>query len=110
MSLDGKVAIITGGSRGIGKAIAHSFCQAGAHIMICSRSANSINQTAETLVSQGYSALGIQADVSSKSDVEVLVEKTLSEFGQVDILINNAGITRDTLLMRMKDDDWETVI
>ena len=110
MSLDGKVAIITGGSRGIGKAIAHSFCRAGAHIMICSRSANSINQTAETLVSQGYSVLAIQADVSSKSDVEVLVEKTLSEFGQVDILINNAGITRDTLLMRMKDDDWETVI
>ena len=74
MSLDGKVAIITGASRGIGKAIAHSFCQAGAHIMICSRSTNSINQTAKALTNQGYKVLAAQADVSSRPDVETLVE------------------------------------
>ena len=108
--LKGKAAVVTGGGRGIGKAIAHSFCQAGAHIMICSRATNSINQIADALTNQGYKAFATQADVSSRPDVETLVEKTLSEFGKIYILINNAGITKDNLTIRMDKNEWDKVI
>ncbi len=110
MQLHKKVAVVTGASRGIGAAIAQKFCEEGASVMLCSRSEASVAAVAEPLVEKGLSAKFVQADVSQKSDVEALVNLTLSEYSRIDILVNNAGITRDTLLMRMKDEDWETVL
>lgn len=110
MTLKDKVAIVTGASRGIGEAIARKFCQEGASVMLCSRSAESVAAIAESLSSNGGDAKSTQADISNKADVEALVDLTLQEFSRVDILVNNAGITRDTLFMRMKDEDWDAVI
>ena len=110
MILKDKVAIVTGASRGIGEAIARKFCQEGASVMLCSRSAESVAATAESLSGEGGNAKSTQADIANKADVEALVDLTLEEFDRVDILVNNAGITRDTLFMRLKDEDWDAVI
>ena len=110
MQLQDKVAIVTGASRGIGAAIAQKFCKEGASVMLCSRSEVSVAAVANALAEKGGNARFTQADVSQKSDVEALVNLTLKEFSRIDILVNNAGITRDALLMRMKDEDWETVL
>ncbi len=108
--LSGKTAIVTGASRGIGAAIAHRLGEAGANVVLCSRSAESVAQIADTLHSKGYPTLSMAADVSQKADVEELIEATIEEFSQIDILVNNAGITRDMLLMRLKDEDWDAVL
>ncbi len=108
--LSGKTAIVTGASRGIGAAIAHRLCETGANVVICSRSADAITQIADTLQGKGHTAHAIVADISEKTDVEVLIAKTIEQFSQIDILVNNAGITRDMLLMRLKDEDWDAVL
>ena len=108
--LNGKTAIVTGASRGIGAAIAHRLCETGANVVICSRSADTIAQVADTLQDKGYAVHAMVADISQKADVEVLIKKTIAQFSQIDILVNNAGITRDMLLMRLKDEDWDTVL
>lgn len=108
--LNGKTAIVTGASRGIGAAIARRLCEAGANVVLCSRSAESVAQIADTLQGEGYSTYAMAADISEKGDVEVLIEKTIDRFSQIDILVNNAGITRDMLLMRLKDEDWDAVL
>ena len=110
MTLKDKVAIVTGASRGIGEAIARKFCQEGASVMLCSRSAEGVAAIAESLSGEGRNAKSTQADISNKVDVEALVDLTLQEFDRVDILVNNAGITRDALFMRMKDEDWDAVL
>jgi len=101
-SLDGKLALVTGASRGIGRAIAQELAAAGAEVVIGYRSGK---EEAESLASE-LGARAIQADVSSPDDAKRLVE----EAGDVDVLVNNAGLTRDGLLARMSDDDWRTVI
>ena len=108
--LSGKTAIVTGASRGIGAAIAQRLCEAGANVVLCSRSVEAIAQVAETLQQKGYTTLAMAADISQKADVEGLLEKTIAQFSQIDILVNNAGITRDMLLMRLKDEDWDAVL
>ena len=108
--LSGKTAIVTGASRGIGAAIAHRLCEAGASVVLCSRSVEAVGQIADTLEEKGYTVLSMAADVSQKSDVDALIEKAIARFSHIDILVNNAGITRDTLLMRLKDADWDTVL
>ena len=110
MTLKDKVAIVTGASRGIGEATARKFCQEGASVMLCSRSAEGVAAIAESLSGEGGNAKSTQADISNKVDVEALVDLTLQEFDRVDILVNNAGITRDALFMRMKDEDWDAVL
>jgi 3-oxoacyl-[acyl-carrier protein] reductase len=101
-SLDGKLALVTGASRGIGRAIATELARAGADVVIGYRSGR---DEAEQLASE-LGARTIQADVASAEDAKRLVE----EAGDVDVLVNNAGLTRDGLLARMSDDDWRTVI
>ena len=108
--LTGKTAIVTGASRGIGAAIARKLCEAGASVALCSRSAEAVAAIADTLNSEGYTAISTAADISKKGDVEALIKMVQDRFSQIDILVNNAGITRDTLLMRMKDEDWEAVL
>ena len=105
-SLDGKVALVTGGSRGIGAAISRELADAGAHVAVNYRTGQ---EAAETIAGE-ISGLAVQADVSSADEVQSLVERVESEFGDLDILVNNAGVTRDTLIARMSDEDWETVI
>lgn len=108
--LSGKTAIVTGASRGIGAAIAHRLCEVDANVVICSRSTESVSQTATALENKGFAVQAIVADISKKEDVETLIDETINRFSQIDILVNNAGITRDMLLMRLKDEDWDAVL
>ncbi|MGF1677156.1 MAG: 3-oxoacyl-[acyl-carrier-protein] reductase [Rivularia sp. (in: cyanobacteria)] len=110
-SLRSQVAVVTGASRGIGRAIAQELATFGANVVV--NYANS-SQAAEELVSEitsaGGSAIALQADVSQAEQVDTLINTVLEKFNRIDILVNNAGITRDTLLLRMKPEDWQAVI
>ena len=110
MSLQGKVALITGGSRGIGAAVAQTLAAAGAAVAVCARNGEAAAATASAIAAQGGQALGVAADVSRAEDAERLVKACLERFGRLDILVNNAGITRDGLVLRMKDGDWSDVL
>jgi len=110
-SLQGQVAVVTGASRGIGRAIASSLAAAGAQVVInYARSSTAAEELVAQITTDGGSALAIQADVSQADQVDVLFKTTLEKLGRIDILVNNAGITRDTLLLRMKPEDWQAVI
>lgn len=102
-----KTVIVTGSTRGIGKAIAKSFIDAGANVIITGTTEEGVSKTAAEL---GPFAKGIKCNVAKKEEVVHLVATVLSEFKKIDILVNNAGITKDTLIMRMKDEDWDSVM
>ena len=109
--LEGKVSIVTGASRGIGRGIAVRLAQEGAKVVINHRgSAEGAEATARLIREAGGEALVIQADVSRMDEAQRLVQETINAFGQVDVLVNNAGTTRDTLLMMMKEDQWDVVV
>jgi 3-oxoacyl-[acyl-carrier protein] reductase len=109
--LEGKTALITGGSRGIGKAICLAFAQQGAHIAFSDLFYDEKAQALEAELKQfGVNAKGYASDASSFTDSEKLVDQVAADFGRIDILINNAGITRDNLLMRMTEENWDDVI
>ena len=110
MSLQGKVALITGGSRGIGAAVAQTLATAGAAVVVCARNGEAAAASASAIAAQGGQALGVAADVSRAEDAERLMKACLERFGRLDILVNNAGITRDGLVLRMKDGDWSDVL
>ncbi|HLI47443.1 MAG TPA: 3-oxoacyl-[acyl-carrier-protein] reductase [Chthonomonas sp.] len=111
MKLSDRVAIVTGASRGIGKAIALELAAEGAKVVVnYNRNAASAEETVKTLLEAGKEAVALQADVADASQVEKLVQSTIERFGRVDILINNAGVTRDKLVMRMSEEDWDTVL
>jgi 3-oxoacyl-[acyl-carrier protein] reductase len=110
-NLNNKIAIVTGGSRGIGAAVALKLAGAGADVVINyvagAEPAAKVRAEIEKL---GRKCLVVQADVSVTADAKRLVEETITAFGRVDILVNNAGVTRDNLIMRMSEEDWDTVI
>jgi len=109
--LEGKVALITGASRGIGKAIALTFAQQGASIAFTDMRRDEIMEATEREIQAiGVKAIGYASDASSFDDSERAVDEIAKEFGRIDILVNNAGITRDNLLMRMTEADWDLVI
>lgn len=109
--LQDKVALITGGSRGIGAAIAQTFADHGANIAFTYLSSEEKAKAVETsLEEKGVKAKAYKSDASSFEQAETLVAAVTEDFGQIDILINNAGITRDTLLLRMKEEQWDQVI
>lgn len=110
MTLQGKVAVVTGGSRGIGRAVAAVLAREGAVITLCARDRVLLEKVAAELESLGAQALAVQADVTRASEVEQMIGACVERFGQVDILVNNAGITRDNLLLRMKDEEWDAVL
>ncbi|NET54256.1 MAG: 3-oxoacyl-[acyl-carrier-protein] reductase [Merismopedia sp. SIO2A8] len=106
-----KVAVVTGASRGIGRATALALAAEGATVVVnYSRSSQAANDVVSQIESLGGTAIALQADVSQSEQVDAFFKSVVEKLGRIDILINNAGITRDTLLMRMKQDDWQSVI
>lgn len=111
MGIFGKVALITGSARGIGKAIALELANHGANIVINDIvPKNEIDKTLEEIKQINDKALGIRADITVFNEVENMVKEIINKFGKIDILVNNAGITRDSFLIRMKEEDWDAVI
>ncbi len=109
--LSGQTALVTGASRGIGRAIALKLAESGAEVVVnYSSSPQKAEEVVENIKSIGGKAYSFQANISEESDVEKLVKAVLERSGKIDVLINNAGITRDGLLMRMKTKDWQEVI
>ncbi len=110
-ALADKVAIITGSSRGIGKAAAMAIASEGAKVVInYARSSGAADEVVAAIKENGGEAIALQADVSQAEQVDTMIKATMDAFGRIDVLVNNAGITRDTLLLRMKPEDWQAVI
>jgi len=112
MDLSHKVALVTGSARGIGRAIALKLAEAGADVAVndIASAAEALEDVVKEIESTGRRAMAVTADVSSSEDVARMVESVISKFSRVDILVNNAGVTRDGLVMRMSDEDWNTVL
>jgi NAD(P)-dependent dehydrogenase (short-subunit alcohol dehydrogenase family) len=111
-SLDGRVAIVTGAKRGLGKAIALAFADAGADVAVCTRDVadGKLEATADEVRKLGRHSLAVQADVRRKVDVDNLVQAVISEFGAIDILVNNAGVYVESPILELNEDDWDNVI
>lgn len=111
MTLFGKVALVTGGSRGIGRAIVLTLAKAGADVAInYAGNTAAAEETAEAVKAMGRKAIVLKGDVADTAVCEDMIKQAVAELGRLDILVNNAGITRDGLLMRMKEEDWDAVI
>jgi 3-oxoacyl-[acyl-carrier protein] reductase len=111
MDLTDKVAVVTGSSRGIGRAIALRLAQGRAKVVVNYRGSESAaNEVVKQILEDGGEAIAVQADVSQMAEAQALIDAAKKTFGRVDILVNNAGTTRDTLLMRMTEEDWDVVI
>lgn len=108
--LDGKIAIVTGAGRGIGKAIAEELAREGADVALCGRQVEPLNETAAAVQALGRRALVVSTDVGDGAAVDAFVAQVIAHYGRVDILVNNAGVTRDKLLIRMTDEDWDEVL
>ena len=107
---EGHVALVTGGARGIGKAIAIRMAEYGCHLIVSDVDLDGAKVVAERCKELAGEAVAIQADISVENDVDRMVGSALEKFGRIDTLVNNAGINRDTLLMRMSVEDWDTVL
>lgn len=111
MNLSGKVAVITGSSKGIGAAIGIAFAKAGADVVInYNRDQAGAEEVVRQITEMGRKAKAYKADVANSAEVEAFFDEVQKDFGKIDVLVNNAGITRDTLLVRMKEDDWDEVM
>lgn len=111
MRFEGKTVLVTGASRGIGKAVALAFAKEGANVVVnYAGSTDKANEVVEQIKSLGREAITYQCNVSDSEAVSAMIKDTIAKFGRIDILVNNAGITRDNLLMRMKEDEWDSVI
>jgi 3-oxoacyl-[acyl-carrier protein] reductase len=109
--LQGKAALVTGGSRGIGRAIALQLAKNGAKVAVnYAGSEAKANEVVDEIKSLGGEAFAIQGNVGDMDSVQKMIKEVVAQFGSLDILVNNAGITRDNLLMRMKEDEWDDVI
>lgn len=110
MSFENRVALITGASRGIGRACAEALAEAGAKTVIAARSAEALARAAAELGARGLAVFPIQLDVADHARVKTAVAEILARFGKIDILVNNAGIVRDNLVVRMKKEEWDEVL
>ncbi len=110
MRLHNQVAIITGGASGLGRAAAGLFAQEGAHVVIADYQESAGKEAAEAITQQGGSAICLRVDVSDRESVQAMVNAVIAKYGQIDILINNAGVTADATLPKMKQEMWDRVI
>ncbi|MFC1667199.1 3-oxoacyl-[acyl-carrier-protein] reductase [Candidatus Omnitrophota bacterium] len=110
LSLEGKCALVTGGARGIGREIALLFAKEGANVALCDVNIEEADKTAKDIQDLGRDSLALKADVTDLVSVRSMLDKILDKFKKLDILINNAGITRDNLILRMSEEDWDKVI
>jgi 3-oxoacyl-[acyl-carrier protein] reductase len=110
LELLGKVALVTGGAQGIGKAIALLLARNGADIAVSDINLEKARETADEVRQMGRDSLAIEANVADLKDVERMMDAIVERFGRIDILVNNAGITRDRLILRMTEEDWDTVL
>ena len=110
MRLQGKVALVTGASRGIGEAIARRFVEEGATVILCARNQAALSALSKELNQSGGKTKVFPLDVSQGEAVQTCVASVQKEFGRIDILVNNAGITRDDLLLRFKEEDWRLLL
>ena len=108
--LSGKVALVTGASRGIGCGIAKTLAKNGAHVVCVSRKVSDVQSVADEIIAAGGAATAVACDISDSDNVSKLIKETVATHDHLDILVNNAGVTRDNLLMRMSEDDWNTVL
>lgn len=109
-NLTGKVALVTGAARGIGAAIAKKLAERGADVAVCDLKAEWCEETVQALAALGAKAKGYGVNVAASAEVDACVKGVIADFGKIDIMVNNAGITKDGLLMRMSDEDWDAVI
>jgi len=109
-SLTGRVALVTGASQGIGRACAVALAKSGAKVALAARNEEKLKQGVEEITSSGGEAAAFQIDVADEDSIKNGVKAAIEKFGKIEILVNNAGVTRDTLLLRMKRSDWDTVI
>lgn len=108
--LEGKKAVVTGAAQGIGQAIAQSLAQAGADVVVADLDAGRCQETVDQVKKHNRQALAISTNVGQWDDVKAMVDQVVKDWGRIDIFVNNAGITRDGLVVRMKDEDWNAVI
>ncbi len=110
MNLQGKIALVTGASRGIGQAIALGLGNAGATVIGTATTADGAENISSVLQAANIAGSGLKLDVCNTDEISTLLKRVTDEFGPIDILINNAGITRDNLMLRMKDEEWDQVM
>ena len=111
MDFSGKTAVVTGGSRGIGRAVCLELAKGGANVVLCyAGNESAANETVSACEALGAKALAVKCDVADSAQVKALIDEAVKAFGRIDILVNNAGITRDGLLMMMKEEDFDAVI
>jgi 3-oxoacyl-[acyl-carrier protein] reductase len=108
--MEQRVALVTGASRGIGKAILHDLARSGCRVIGTATSASGAEAIAAALVEAGYQGEGLMLDVNDAAQVDAAIDGIMARHGRIDILVNNAGITRDNLLMRMKDEEWASIL
>src|SRR5580698_3996715 len=110
MKLDGRVALVTGASQGIGHACALALARQGATVAVAARNQQKLDELVATITASGGKAAAFVMDVADEDQVKAAIKSAIAQFGKIDILVNNAGITRDTLVMRMKRADWDAVL
>jgi 3-oxoacyl-[acyl-carrier protein] reductase len=110
MVLEGKKAVVTGAAQGIGQAIAESLAQAGADVVVADLDVKRCQETVDRVKKHNRQALAVSTNVAQWDDVKALVDQVVKDWGRIDIFVNNAGITRDGLVVRMKEEDWNAVI
>jgi len=107
MRLKEKVAIITGSARGIGKATAVKFAQEGAKVVVCDVNLDQVNETVNEIKNMGFEATGFKMDVTNRAEIEDVIAATVAQYGKLDCIVNNAGITADNTLLKMSEDEFD---
>jgi len=110
MSLTGKIAVVTGGAQGIGQAIATTLAQEGSDVVVADLDANRCEETVARVQQLGRKAMAVSVNVGDWDQVKGMIDQVQKEWQRIDVLVNNAGITRDGLLLRMKEEDWQSVL